>query len=132
MNPPDYRLRSYNDYREQFGLTRFQKFSDLTKNKELQSNLEKLYGNIENLEFLVGIFGEDRDNKALFGELLYKMVAYDAFTQIYTNPLLSQNIFNEETFTTYGMRLITETNSIHDLAKRNNSTNSEIIAKFST
>ena len=128
----DYRLRSYNDYREQFGLKRFKNFSDLTKNKELQSNLEQLYGNIENLEFLVGLFGEDRDNKALFGELMYKMVAYDAFTQIYTNPLLSKNIFNENTFTAYGMRLITETNSIKDLARRNTSPNFEIIAKFST
>jgi hypothetical protein len=49
---------------------------------------------------LVGL-GEDRDNKALFGELMYKMVAYDAFTQIYTN-LLSKNILMKILFTAYG------------------------------
>ncbi|SFE21270.1 peroxidase family protein [Nitrosomonas sp. Nm166] len=127
----DYRLHSYNDYREQFSLNRFNSFNDLTKDKELQATLRKLYGDIEKVEFLVGLFAEDRDNNSLFGELLNRMVAYDALTQIYTNPLLSKNIFNEKTFTAYGLKLISETNSVRDLAKRNISSDQELIVSFS-
>lgn len=36
------------------------------------------------------------------------MVAYDAFTQIFSNPLLSRHIYGPETFTLYGIALIEE------------------------
>ena len=35
----------------------------------------------------------------MMGELLTTMVAYDAFTQALTNPLLAPQVFNEDTFT---------------------------------
>jgi prostaglandin-endoperoxide synthase 2 len=47
------------------------------------------------------------------------MVAYDAFTQIYTNPLLSRSIHTAEHLTTYGLKLIEETNTITKLVSRN-------------
>lgn len=85
----------------------------------MRSALKGIYGDIDRLEYLVGLFGEDRDGDSLFGNLLNSMVAYDALTQIYTNPLLSRNIFNEDTFTAYGLKLISETKSVQDLARRN-------------
>ena len=36
-------------------------FADITKDKVVQSKLEKLYGTVENVEGYVGIFAEDRD-----------------------------------------------------------------------
>lgn len=47
------------------------------------------------------------------------MVSYDAFTQIYTNPLLSRSIHNEEHLTHYGLMLIKDTDSITKLVSRN-------------
>jgi prostaglandin-endoperoxide synthase 2 len=67
----------------------------------------------------VGLFSEDPQPGALFGSLMLIMVAYDAFTQIYTNPLLSKAIYTEETLTAYGLELIDTTSSIADLVRRN-------------
>jgi prostaglandin-endoperoxide synthase 2 len=115
----DFRLSSYNDYRERFGLNRLADFSELTHDEGARQKLSTLYGSIDNVEFLVGIFAEDHGGESLFGSLLSVMVAYDAFTQIFTNPLLSRNVYNEHTFSAYGLKLIDETRSIHDLAARN-------------
>jgi prostaglandin-endoperoxide synthase 2 len=115
-----FRLRPYNEYRELFGLPRMRGFDDLTKDVELAKKLEKMYGNIDRLEFLVGLFGEEgSESGLLFGDLLSRMVAYDAFTQIFSNPLLSRNVYGSDTFTDYGLDLIEKTTSIEVLVNRN-------------
>jgi len=115
----DFRLQSYNDYREQFDLDRLESFAELTANAEVRQRLQSLYVDIDQVEFFVGIFAEDSDSPAIFGELLTTMVASDAFTQVLTNPLLSKNIFNDSTFTAYGMQLIEDTSKLQDLVNRN-------------
>ena len=47
------------------------------------------------------------------------MVAYDAFTQIFSNPLLSRNVYGSDTFTDYGLDLIEKTTSVEVLVNRN-------------
>ena len=115
-----FRLRPYNDYRERFGLARLTSFEQLTSDAALRARLQQLYGSIDAVEYTVGLFAEDHaaDN-ALFGDLLNCMVAYDAFTQIFTNPLVSRNIHNADTFTQWGLDLITNTKKIQDLVDRN-------------
>lgn len=116
----DFRLRPYNEYRAQFGLPKFSQFSEITKNVQIQDELKRLYNNdIDKVEFLIGLFAEDPTGNGLFGGLLQTMVASDAFTQALTNPLLSQNIFNENTFTEYGYDLINKTISLQDFVDRN-------------
>jgi prostaglandin-endoperoxide synthase 2 len=112
-------LRSYNDYRERFSLDRLQSFDELTRDAKTRNALATHYQSIDDVEFLVGLLAEDRTGGALFGDLLNSMVAYDAFTQIFTNPLLSRNVFNEQTLTAYGLNLIESTGSVRDIAKRN-------------
>lgn len=114
-----FRLASYNDYRVRFGMNRLDSIDKLTSDPAANQLLHKLYGNIDRVDFLVGIFAEDRDNDSLFGSLLNMMVAYDAFTQIFTNPLLSRNVYNERTFTAQGLKLIEKTSSVQDIAGRN-------------
>ena len=116
-----FRLRSYNDYRERFGLRRVRSFEDLTNDGATRQRLAALYpSGIDQLEYVVGIFAEDRDEKpSLFGELLTRMVAYDAFTQILSNPLLAREIHHARTFTQYGLEVIEATDSIQTLVDRN-------------
>ncbi len=114
------RLRSFNDYRESYGLGRLGSFSDLTADAVLRERLEKLYDHdIDRLEWYVGIFAEDYPDYAMMGELLTTMVANDAFTQALTNPLLSRNVFTEDTFSAAGMRVIAETHSLQQILRRN-------------
>lgn len=126
----DFRLAPYNEYRKRFGLDRVSSFEELTDNQSLRKELKSLYGNINKLEFIVGLFAEKRTNDRLFGDLMYAMVAYDAFTQIYTNPLLSQNVYNKQTLTSYGVNLIDNTNSVQDLVRRNTRKEIKVKASF--
>ena len=115
----DYRLRSFNEYRARFKLGKIDDFDDLTSDKDLRTELKGLYGEIDNLEFFVGLFAEEASDGSLFGDLTTTMVASDAFTQALTNPLLAMQVFNEGTFTEYGMKVIEDTSSLQDLVNRN-------------
>lgn len=114
-----FRLRSYNDYRQRFNLPRLEGFEDLNNDPDIMGTLMNHYPTIDDVELLPGLFAEKADDGALFGDLLNIMVAYDAFTQIYTNPLLAKSIYHEGTFTKYGMQEIARTHSVADIARRN-------------
>jgi prostaglandin-endoperoxide synthase 2 len=58
------------------------------------------------------------------------MVANDAFTQALTNPLLSRNVFNEDTFSAEGMRIIEETGSLQQIVVRNSTSPGTVYASF--
>jgi len=114
----EWRLQSFNNYREKFGLSKLTSFEQLTDNTNLQKELKRLYGDIDNLELTVGLFAED-GGITLTGDLQTAMVAYDALTQIYTNPLLANENFTDAHFTACGMERINKTHSFQDLANRN-------------
>ena len=113
------RLRSFNDYREAYGLHRMHSFEELTDDREVQQRLKALYGHIDKLEWYVGIFAEDSPDYMMMGELMTYMVANDAFTQALTNPLLARNVFNDDTFTKTGMKVISTTHSLQQIVARN-------------
>jgi prostaglandin-endoperoxide synthase 2 len=126
----DFRLQSYNSYRQNFGLAKLKDFTELTQDNDLRQKLETLYGNIDGLELVAGLFAEDPQPGALFGSLMLTMVAYDALTQIYTNPLLSKAIYTTETLTAYGLELINATSSIDALVRRNLPADSSLLARL--
>lgn len=112
-------LPSFNDYRRYYGLKPVPSFEALTGETELAGCLRALYGDIERLEWFVGLFAETYDPTSMMGELLVTMVANDAFTQALTNPLLAEHVFNEDTFGKEGMEVIRATRSLNDVVLRN-------------
>ena len=95
-------------------------FAELTSDTEVRERLEALYDDdIDRLEWYVGIFAEEYPDYLMMGELLTTMVANDAFTQALTNPVLSRSVFNEETFSPAGMKIIEETHSLQQILARN-------------
>jgi prostaglandin-endoperoxide synthase 2 len=124
------RLASYNDYREQFGLNRLKDFHQLVADPELRGRLIKLYGDIDKLEWYVGIFAEDYNDIAMMGLLMTVMVAYDAFTQALTNPLLARNVYNEATFTKTGLDIIRNTKSLQQIVARNSTSPDDVYCSF--
>jgi prostaglandin-endoperoxide synthase 2 len=125
------RLRSFNDYRESYGLPRMKTFAGLTSDVALRERLEALYDHdIESLEWYVGIFAEDYPDYLMMGELLTTMVANDAFTQALSNPLLARNVFNEATFSAAGMQVIEETKSLQQILARNSTSPEKVLASF--
>ncbi|HEY2191317.1 MAG TPA: peroxidase family protein [Actinomycetospora sp.] len=125
------RLASYNDYREAFGLRRFTRFEELTGDEDLVRRLQKLYDRVDDVEWYVGIFAEEYASYWMMGELITTMVAYDAFTQALTNPLLAANVFHESTFSRVGMEVIEGTASLEDIVRRNAAEGDEVRVAFS-
>jgi prostaglandin-endoperoxide synthase 2 len=112
-------LPSYNSYRRYYGLKPFSNFEELTGEREIAAKLQNLYGDVDRLEWFVGLFAEKYGPYEMMGELLNTMVANDAFTQALTNPLLAKAVFNEETFGKEGMQVIRATTSLADVVSRN-------------
>jgi prostaglandin-endoperoxide synthase 2 len=115
----DMKLASYNDYREAFGLPRVTAFDQISGDPERQNRLRELYGDVDRIEFYVGLFAEDVRTNSTVSTLIGRMVGIDAFSQALTNPLLAPNIFNTDTFSRYGMKVVLETKSISDILRRN-------------
>jgi prostaglandin-endoperoxide synthase 2 len=113
------RLATYNAYRQRFGLEPKRDFADLTSDVDVQERLAELYGDIDDLEWYVGIWAEDHPGDQMMGDLLTVMVGNDAFTQALTNPLLAPQVFTEATFTRAGLRTIGETTTLQQILARN-------------
>ncbi len=127
-------VASYNDYRLAMDMDPAESFAELvgkTKNAKekarrdaLASELKRLYGTIENVEFYVGLFAEPRETNGPLPDLILAMVAMDAFSQALTNPLLSEHIYGnkanrELAFTKKGLAEIENTRRLRDVLVRN-------------
>jgi prostaglandin-endoperoxide synthase 2 len=121
-----WRIAPYNDYRKRFGLRPVSSFKELTADEALAIELSRLYRNVDDLEFTIGLLAETRPGNAVLGELMTLMVGVDAFTQALTNPLLSANVFCEDCFSSAGMTAILQTTDLQGLVRRNAHKNSVV------
>ena len=112
-------LRPYNDYRELAKFPRAQCFEDVSKDRRVQDGLREHYGSVDEVELYPGLFAEDVRPNAVLPSLIGRLVAIDAFSQAFTNPLLSPRVFNPGTFSPLGWELIRTTGTLSDLLHRN-------------
>jgi prostaglandin-endoperoxide synthase 2 len=85
----------------------------------VQEGLREVYGSVDEIELYPGLFAEDTRPNAVLPSLIGRMVAIDAFSQAFTNPLLAPRVFNEQTFSPVGWELIRTTRTLSDLLHRN-------------
>jgi prostaglandin-endoperoxide synthase 2 len=111
-------LASYNAYRVCFGMKPATSTADITSDRRVAALLEELYPTVDDIEFYPGLFAEDRVARSPLPGLLARIVAVDAFSQALTNPLLSEHVFNAETFTAWGLQLIHDTRSLGQILAR--------------
>jgi prostaglandin-endoperoxide synthase 2 len=112
-------LRPYNEYRRFARFPRARTFADVSSDPRVQGGLRELYGDPDRIEFFPGLFAEDVRRNAVLPSLIGRMVAIDAFSQAFTNPLLSPRVFNPQTFSPLGWQLIATTETLSDLVHRN-------------
>ena len=112
-------LRTYNDYRALSRTPRVTDFDQITSNVKRREQLRELYGHVDKIEFYVGLFAEDVPKNGVLPDLMGRLVALDAFSQVYTNPLLARRVYNEETFSPLGMEIIRSTKTLSQVVNRN-------------
>lgn len=113
------RVDSYNHYRRTMSIPEVTSFDQMTGDPKKRDALQAVYGTPDAVEFYAGLFAEDTNPNTPMPTLMGAMVALDAFSQALTNPLLSQYVFNESTFTPWGMQEIAVTRRISDMVMRN-------------
>lgn len=114
----DNRLAGYNAYRVAYGMPPAVSFGDISSHPDVVALLEANYASVDLVEFYPGLFAEDLVDKSPLPSLLMRMVGVDAFSQALTNPLLSEHVWNETTFTPWGFDLIANTRSLGDILQR--------------
>ncbi|NER78504.1 MAG: heme peroxidase [Leptolyngbya sp. SIO1D8] len=115
----DTQLPSYNDYREMAGFPRVTDFNQITGDEYAQQKLKELYGDVDKVEFFVGLYAEDVREGSTIQPLVARLVGIDAFSQALTNPLLAPEIFNPKTFSPVGWNIINQTKTLSDIVNRN-------------
>ena len=112
-------LRPYDEYRRLARFPGARRFEDVSSDPAVQQGLREVYGDVDRIELYPGLFAEDVRPNAVLPPLIGRMVAIDAFSQAFTNPLLSPRIFKPETFSPLGWKLIADTGTLSDLVHRN-------------
>ncbi|HWU78673.1 MAG TPA: peroxidase family protein, partial [Caulobacter sp.] len=118
------RIGPYNAYRAAMGMKPVTTFEQISTRPGVAEKLKSLYGDVDKVEFYVGLFAEDTAANAPLPPLILRMVAIDAFSQALTNPLLSRNIWGDAAnkvaaFTAEGVAAIESTRTLRDLLVRN-------------
>jgi prostaglandin-endoperoxide synthase 2 len=127
-------VATYNDYRVALGMEPARNFSAIVGSSDnaaenarlsaLAARLQALYGDVNNVEFYVGLFAERVEKNGPLPELVSSMVAMDAFSQALTNPLLSEHIWGNPNnrrlaFTDAGLAAIEKTQTLRNVLERN-------------
>jgi len=116
-------LGSYNDYREHCRFPRATAFDQISSSSRVRDELRRLYGKVDNVEFYVGLFAEDRRPNSVVPTLIGRMVGLHAFSQLLTNPLFAPEVYagqnREKTFSRRGIEIIDETKDLSQLLHRN-------------
>ncbi|MEZ4362698.1 MAG: peroxidase family protein [Kofleriaceae bacterium] len=77
----DLGLADFNTVRADFGLRRLTRFSQITRDRVLASRLQRLYGDIDNIDPFVGLLVEDRERGYNVGPTL-RAVLVDQFVRM--------------------------------------------------
>ncbi len=113
------RLAPYAAYREYMRMSPPRTFGDISKDPRVVGFLSDVYESPAEVEFYIGLFAEDPGKNTPLPPLILAMVAVDAFSQALTNPLLSEHVFNEGTFSSVGWAAIRQTNTLDAIVRRN-------------
>ncbi len=115
-----FRLESFNAYRARFGMTPYATIRDFADGNAVASALERVYkGDVQAVEFTVGLFAEKRGATEVMPSTLTQIVAIDAFTHILTNPILATEVHVESTFSPLGWKMIAENATLTQIIRRN-------------
>lgn len=113
-------VQPFNRYRERFNLPAYDSIDGLAGNDQVAAALRAVYGdNVDDVELTIGLLAERRDDDDLMPETVVRMVAYDAFTHILTNPLLSTEVYCPETFSKVGWEIVEQRATLDEIIKRN-------------
>eukprot|EP00075_Anas_platyrhynchos_P037460 XP_027326713.1 prostaglandin G/H synthase 1 isoform X1 [Anas platyrhynchos] len=98
MESRQLRLQPFNEYRKRFGMKPYKSFQELTGEEEKAAELEELYGDIDALEFYLGLLLEKPQPNGIFGESMVEIGAPFSLKGLLGNPICSPEYWKPSTF----------------------------------
>ncbi|XP_052789635.1 prostaglandin G/H synthase 2-like [Mya arenaria] len=93
------RYQSFNQYRKRFGLLPYKTFEDLTGETEIAHQLSELYGGeIDAVEFYVGLVAEKTRPNAIFGSTIIELGGPFSVKGLMSAPICSKQHWKPSTF----------------------------------
>ncbi|KAL4218779.1 Prostaglandin G/H synthase 2 [Mactra antiquata] len=92
------RYQSFNQYRERFGLRAYRSFEEMTGETEVARDLEEMYGDINAVEFYVGIVVEKTRPHAMFGSTVIELGGPFSVKGLMSAPICSPQYWKPSTF----------------------------------
>jgi len=87
-----YNLASFNDYREHFGFSRYNKIEEISDDEDIVNALKQVYNNdVDKIEFYVGIFAEEKIGRSLHGTFTTALFSSCIITLLTSTPLLRKD-----------------------------------------
>ncbi|MDJ0649992.1 MAG: peroxidase family protein [Xenococcaceae cyanobacterium MO_188.B19] len=109
-------LADYNTIREAYGLEKVTSFAEITSDPQLQTQLENLYGTVDNIDAFVGLMAEDHVSGAAVGETI-RAVLVDQFVALRDGD----RFYYENTFSPQEIAII-EDATFSEIIRRNTNT----------
>ena len=99
----------YNEFRRQLGLNEIRSFDDLTDCTHLRKELKSVYGDVEDLDLLIGTLAEGhRPDGFGFGETVFQIFIVSASRRLQADRFFTDD-YNEEVYTAEGLGWIDRT-----------------------
>ncbi|KAF7687302.1 prostaglandin G/H synthase 1 [Silurus meridionalis] len=92
------RLQPFNEYRKRFNLKPYKSFYEFIADKETARKLEELYGDVDAMEFYVGLMLEKTRPGTIFGQSMVEMGAPFSLKGLLGNPICSPEYWKPSTF----------------------------------
>ena len=116
-------VNDYNTVRESFGLDKVTNFAEISSDEQIQSKLESLYSDVDDVDLYVGLLAEDHLAGSAVGETFQTIIAQQFVTLREGDRLYYENIFTskeiaqiDNTSLTDIIKLNTDTTVIQDNA----------------
>ncbi|XP_039274782.2 prostaglandin G/H synthase 2-like [Styela clava] len=114
------RLQPFNRYRQSLHLPPYKTFEELTGETKLARVLSELYeGDIDGVEFFVGVMVEKRHDSKVWGLTLNEAISSYSMRSIFSNTIGSPSYWRESTFGGKVGFDIVKTTTLEDLVCRN-------------
>ncbi len=98
----------YNDFRELFHKRRVKSFEDLTKKPQTAEELERVYGDIDNLDLMVGLYAEPLPRGFGFSDTAFRVFVLMASRRLKSDRFFTKD-YRPEVYSPAGFRWVQET-----------------------
>jgi hypothetical protein len=106
----------YNEFRRLLRLAPAKTFTQLTDDPETAERMERIYGDVESVDLLVGMFAERRPEGFAFSDTAFRIFILMASRRLNSDRFFTRD-FNDQVYTRPGIRWVQDTTMIDVLLR---------------